>query len=101
MAPLVGVTDLRSVVHVPCSRLGEDLVVGCHRLEGEDEGARGGSDSCGLALLGTRILNHAEARAQKSPPAREYRRLLDPGVERVTRFVARTGVSSVIAARAR
>jgi hypothetical protein len=47
-------------MHVPCNRLGEDLVVGCHRsLEGEDEGARGGGDSCGLALLGPRILNHA------------------------------------------
>ena len=67
------------------------------RLEGEDEGARGGGDSCGLTLLGPRILNHAELSAE-SPPLREHRRLLDPGVERVTRFVARTGVSSVIAA---
>ena len=67
------------------------------RLEGEDEGARGGGDSCGLTLLGPRILNHAEFRAQKSSPLRGYRRLLGPGVERVTRFVARTGVSSVIA----
>jgi hypothetical protein len=50
VAPLVGVTDLRSSMHVPRNRLGEDLVVGCHGpLEAEDEGARGGGDSCGLA----------------------------------------------------
>jgi hypothetical protein len=102
VAPLVGVTDLKSSTHVPCNRLGEDLAVGCHRpLEGEDEGARGGSDSCGLALLGPRILNHAKVRAHESPPLREHRRLLGPGVEGIIRFVARTGVSSVIAARAR
>jgi hypothetical protein len=54
---------------------------------------------CGLALLGPRILNHAKVRTQQSSTAANTGVCLIREPSRVTRFVARTGVSSVIAAR--
>ena len=55
----------------------------------------------GLALLGPRMLNDAEVRAQKSPHCREHRRCSVGEPSTFTRFVGRSGVSSVIAARPR
>ena len=55
----------------------------------------------GLALLGPRMLNDAEVRAQKSPTAANTGVCSVGEPSTFTRFVGRSGVSSVIAARAR
>ena len=45
----------------------------------EDEGGRGRCGSCGAALLGPRMLNDDQVRAQESPHCREHRHLLGWG----------------------